>query len=100
MFTISSNHFSHDQQVVDALDWLRINQIETYCEIRKRFPENIILPDKSGWFDTDAMGVDAEWSSWLADAIEDASEIMWISGEPYVIEDTDSEEDIAEMMEA
>jgi hypothetical protein len=89
MYTISSNGFSHDQQVVDALDWLRINRVDVYTEIRKHFPENIIFPDKSAWIDYEAMGVDPEWSSWLCDAIEAEGEVTWIDGEPWVLEAED-----------
>ena len=81
--TISSNGYSTDQQVVDALDYLRINHPAEYSDVRRRFPENIILPDDSAWFDTDEMGVDIEWSSWLADAIEDTGLVTWDDGEPY-----------------
>ena len=81
--TISSNGYSHDQQVVDALDYLRINHPVEYSDVRRRFPENIIFPDKSAWFDTDEMGVDSEWSSWLCDAIENTGLVTWDDGEPY-----------------
>ena len=85
--TISSNGFSHDQQVSDALDYLRLNQPAAYSEIRKNFPENIIWEDTASkaWFDTKAMGVDVEWSSWLCDAIEETGLVIWEEGEPWSV---------------
>ena len=35
-------------------------------------------------YDTDAMGVDAEWPSWLVDALEATGLVIWEDGEPYV----------------
>ena len=89
MYTISSNHFSTDQQMVDALDYLRINHVDVYTSIRRQFPENIIFPDKSAWIDHEAMGVDPDWSSWVIDAIEQESVVFWEEGEPWVMEPAD-----------
>ena len=89
MHTISSNGFSVDQQMVDALDYLRINHVDVYTSIRRQFPENIIFPDKSAWIDHEAMGVDPDWSSWVVDAIEQESVVFWEEGEPWVLEASD-----------
>lgn len=86
MHTISSNHYSHDMQVVDALNYLRGAHIEAYSEIRRVFTEDIVWEGFGGsHLDTDAMGVDAEWSSWLTDAIEDTGLVIWEDGEPWAI---------------
>lgn len=69
MESISSNHMSVDIQASAALDWLRFFQPEAYCEVRKDFAENIIWDELGTHFDTEAMGVDIEWGSWLIDAI-------------------------------
>lgn len=89
MIFISSNHFSGDLQARDALDYLRLNHIEAYCEVRKHFPETFVFGEYSGWFDTDAMGVDEEYGSWLCDAIENTGIITWWEGEPVVLEEGD-----------
>lgn len=83
MHTISSNHLSFDQQVIDAMDYLRVFHVSAYCKVRAEFPETIIWDDNSSWLDYEAMGVDQEWSSWLADAIESTGLVEWIDGEPY-----------------
>lgn len=80
---ISSNGSSHDMQVNDALDWLRHNHLAVYNKIARPNSEiqNIIM-DGASW-DTEAMGVDSEMSSWITDEIEDTGLVMWEDGEPY-----------------
>jgi hypothetical protein len=80
-FTISSNHYSVDQQAADALDYLRLNDVPAYVSIMADFGESIVW--SGGWFDHEAMGVDPEWGSWLVDAIEDRSAVVWVDGEPW-----------------
>lgn len=79
--TISDNHLSVDQQVYDALEYLRVFHVDAYVAIRRQFPETIIFD--GSWFDTDAMRVDSEWNCWLADAIEDTGIVYWEDGEPW-----------------
>lgn len=81
--TISSNGFSHDMQVNNALDWLRHNHLAVYNKIARPNSEiqNIIMD--GAWWDTEAMGVDSEMSSWITDEIEDTGLVMWEDGEPY-----------------
>jgi hypothetical protein len=81
--TISSNHFSVDQQMNDALDYLRVFHTDVFCEIRKHFPDTFKW--EGSWLDTDAMGVDQEYSSWLIDAIEATDLIYWEEGEPWAV---------------
>lgn len=86
MNSISSNHMSVDIQTSDALEWLRLYQPEAYCEIRRNFAESIIWNEWGTHFDTEAMGVDNEWGSWLIDAIEATGFIWWEEGEPWAEE--------------
>lgn len=83
---ISSNHKSVDEQISDAMDWLKINAPGDYARIVEQYPEWLnrkwLMPGEA-WLDTEAMGVDEEWSSWLADAIEQSTNIYWEDGEPY-----------------
>lgn len=83
--TLSSNGFSHDMQVVDVLDYLRIEHADEYTAIRKFFPETIIMDGAS--MATEAMHVDIEWSSWLTDRIEEGGLVTWWEGEPWAIID-------------
>lgn len=85
MIPISNNHWSHDQQVSDALDWLMNFQPEAYESVRKNFPETIVFEYDSSYFDTELMGVDPEYSSWLCDAIESTGFVIWEDGEPFAI---------------
>lgn len=89
---VSSGHFSHDQQVGDALSCLQHTYPNAYAKVRQQFPESIIWDDQSAWIDTEAMGVDVEWSSWLTDAIESTGVVFWDEGEPYTYLDA---EDVA-----
>lgn len=81
--TVSSNAFSFDTQVSDALDYLRTQWPETYAGIVERFPEIPDLIWSGSWVDIDESGVDPEYMSWLADALERTGRIMWDDGEPY-----------------
>jgi hypothetical protein len=86
-FTVSGNQFSHDTQVSDALDFLRIARPGAYCTVRKEFTESIVW--SGSWFDTEQMGVEPEYSSWLGEAIESTGFVTWWDGEPWAIEDGD-----------
>lgn len=87
MSAISSNGFSHDMQAVDAMDWLKLNAPDAFHAVTAQFPEYLDAEFDGSWFDTDAMRVDVEWSSWLVDAIEDTGYIYWEDGEPWADED-------------
>ena len=81
--SISSGHYSHDTQVSDAMSFLETHHPEAFAEVLAKFPE---WPDRKwegSWLDTDAMGVDVEWSSWLCDAIENTGLVSWWEGEPW-----------------
>jgi hypothetical protein len=83
--SVSSNHFSHDQQVMDALDYLRFHMTQTFEEIRVNFPEIDNVVWSGSWFDCAAMNVDPEYTSWLADAIVETGFIYWEEGEPWSV---------------
>lgn len=87
MEAISSNGYSHDQQVHDALIHLKNIWPEDYRKVLGTFPEieEIEFGEHSSWFDTEAMGVDQEFSSWLCDSIENTGHILWIDGEPWAL---------------
>lgn len=83
MGTISSNGFSHDQQVVDAMKHLELLHPDAYDEVTQQFDEWFDHSMSGAHFDTEAMGVDDEWSSWLTDAIEATGFVRWEEGEPW-----------------
>jgi hypothetical protein len=85
--SVSSNHFSVDQQMQDALDYLRHFATQTYDELREQFPEIDSIVWSGSWVDTGKMGVDPEWSSWVIDAIEQTGFIYWEEGEPWSVID-------------
>lgn len=89
MIFISDNRSSPDTQAVLALEYLRLNHVETYCEVRKNFPETFKFNEYDTWFDTEAMGVECDYGSWLIDAIENTGIITWWEGEPVVLEEGD-----------
>lgn len=95
--SISSNHFSTDQQAVDALGHLEREHPEAYAKVRAELPEEIIWePGPGSAIDYEAMGVDVEWSSWLIDAIENTGLVFWEDGEPWFYDgegDPDPDED-------
>ena len=90
---ISSNGYSVDLQIEDAMEYLRLNHQQVYLDLLVKFPEWENREGLGGtgcWFDYEAMGVDPEWSSWLVDAIEATGLVTWWEGEPWA--DFDAEE--------
>lgn len=84
--TISSNHFSHDTQVADAWSYLRGEMPEDDFDLLiAQFPEMENIVWSGSWFDTEAMGVDPEFSSWVCDAIEETGLVIWDEGEPWSV---------------
>ena len=99
METISSNHFSHDLQVLDALEFLEHNDGVAYAHLMNMFPEMYNVALDGSWFDHSLMGVEADYSSWLCDEIEACSNIMWHDGEPYNISEEDYTHDADEFFD-
>lgn len=81
--TISHNGFSVDCQAIDAMNWLRANSPDAFHAVTAQFPEYLDHTLNGAWFDTEAMGVDVEWGSWLVDAIEETGLVWWEEGEPW-----------------
>jgi hypothetical protein len=83
--SLSSNRYSTDAQAVDAMSWLERVYPGHHAHIVTKFPEyeRATMGEHSSWFDTEAMGVDPEWGSWLVDAIEATGVVCWQDGEPW-----------------
>jgi len=89
MTAISSNHYSVDQQVQDALDYLQTTAPNAYDDVVSDFPEVGKISYSGSWFDTEAMGVDVEWSMWLIERIEATDLVIWEEGEPWAMDALD-----------
>ena len=91
---LSSNHYSVDLQAVDAMNWIEAHEPAAYAAIIAEFPEfeSYTIPGLLSHFDTEAMGVDDEWGSWLVDAIEAKSSVYWEDGEPWIGESDDEDD--------
>lgn len=84
---ISSNHFSHDLQVQDAVTWLRNDSrftLKMRTEFAEKFPEWDELKWEGSWVDVIDSDVDLEYMSWVADWIEENTPIYWRDGEPLM----------------
>lgn len=90
MYAISSNHFSVDQQIADAVSSLTDDQRTAFDA---EFPEWDTLKWSGSWVDTDASGVDVEYTCWVADWIEANTSIHWEEGEPWMREADDETDD-------
>lgn len=85
--SLSSGHFSTDLQLEDAVSFLEHNLPAIFAEFLEAFPEwetRTMGDGHSSWFDVETMGVDAEWSSWAVDWVENHSPVWWEDGEPWV----------------
>lgn len=94
MNTISSNHWSTDIQVCDAMAWLRLNHPVEYSALASEF-EHVTLPGTSCWFADAYPDLDPEYGSWLIDAIEATGLVWWEEGEPWAGERNDDDDEEA-----
>ena len=92
MHTISSNGYSFDQQVIDAVDYIRGTDGATYANIIRSFPELPNLIMSGSWVDNEAMGIDPDYMSWVADALEETGLVWWEEGEPWAGERPDDDD--------
>lgn len=87
MYPISSNSFSTDLQVMDAVDWLRTHHPDAHTDLMATFPEYdravATITGASSWVDTERANVDVEFMNHVLDAIEDTGLVMWEDGEPW-----------------
>lgn len=88
LVSISSNHKSVDDQIEDAMDYLA-NWGEDWNKVVNQFPEwreRVWEEPLRSHFDTEAMGVNEEWASWLIEAIEATGRVKWEDDEPWGVE--------------
>jgi len=83
--SLSSNHFSHEQQLQDVIESLDEAQ---FNELVKVFPciDQGVVWDGSGW-DYRAMSVDVDTPMFVTDWIEDNTLIRWEDGEPWLYDE-------------
>lgn len=81
--SVSSGHFSVDQQVADVVAQL---DDETRARFLAAFPEweRLTWGMHGSWVDTDASGVDVEYVMWACDWLEQETPVWWEDGEPWV----------------
>ena len=65
------------------MDYLVDADPEAHGAIVALFPEWATVTFDGAWVDTESLGLDPEFTSWLADAIENESAIFWDEGEPF-----------------
>lgn len=87
MYPISSNHYSTDLQLLDALGYLSDEERKLF---NAEFPEWPALVWSNSWVDAEASGVDVEYTSWVIDWVERNTSIFWEDGEPWMLEDSDA----------
>jgi hypothetical protein len=113
---LSSNHFSTDLQIADVVSFVERKFPDDYRALVAEFPELpkalATLSGWSAWVDTDELGLDPEFMSWVADWIEERSFansgtvgsywITWLDGEPFgaTREDWDNPEWLIGLMDS
>ena len=70
-------------QVSDVMDRFKQTDPNTYDLMVGEFPEYPSLVWSGAHVDTAASGVEVEYMSWLADAIENMTSVYWEDGEPW-----------------
>lgn len=83
---ISSNHFSFEDQVNDALSHLRSEHPEQYQRVAEGAFSTLSAGERTGLDDGDSWKLvhakDDEAFHWTCDDIEIKSEVQWQDGEP------------------
>lgn len=90
MIWISSNHASFDRQVSDSISYIRNNGYD-YESFMSAFPEWENITWSGEWVDT----IHDEYTSWVADWLENNTNITWWEGEPCIPESKSDYELIA-----
>jgi len=88
MIAISSNGFSVDLQIDDAVTALTDAEAEAFLIA---FPEYQSLRWEGAWIDPEASKVDVDFMNWVCDWIEANTDIFWEEGEPWRREESDNE---------
>lgn len=81
--SISSNGFSTDDQLKDAVSYLEHNDPENYARFLAEFPQWEKLTWDGAWLDAEASKVDPDYTSWCIDWIEQNTSVVWEDGEPF-----------------
>lgn len=83
---LSSNRLSTEDQAKDVVDWLKAELPDVHAELLDEMPEVANIQMSGSSVDTEAMGVDVEWCSWLVDWLEYNAPVEWDDGEPFTFE--------------
>lgn len=101
MIALSSNGFSVDDQMADVVSYLSLSDEYGALmegEFLAAFPEYNSLTWSGSWVDTEASGVDLEYTSWVIDWLEAHTPVYWDEGEPWLAESGDLSEDQGESL--
>jgi len=79
--SLSSDHFSHDDQVRDVVNWL---DEPSRVKFLAAFPEWDRLVWDGSWLEPEASGVDPEYTSWVCVWLEQNTAVYWSDGEPWI----------------
>lgn len=79
---LSNNHFSHEQQLTDVLNWLQANDPDMFKKFIAEFPE---WSEAKGDMALILETFDDEWPMWATDWIETVTDITWDEGEPWLL---------------
>ena len=94
--SLSSNHFSNDQQLADVVSYMEHHLPEKHVEFLARYPEwpklGFIgtsssldyLPVTRDGIDYYEGDLDVEATCWMVDWIEANTEVYWEDGEPWI----------------
>lgn len=100
MRALSSNAFSVDDQIADVISFLSLNDDQSFrgepSLFESEFPEYNSLVWSGAWVDWTSSDVDPDYMNWVAEWIESNTDVTWIDGAPYLMEEDDdySESDI------
>jgi len=92
---LSNNGWSADDQMADVVSWLShdVGFRDVSDRFEAEFPEYNSLVWGGSHVDTEASGVDPEYTSWVIDWIEDNTPVFWEDGEPWIDEDVNELDD-------
>lgn len=92
MKALSSNSYSHDDQVADVVSFLSQHddtglQALMQDKFLAEFPEYNRLTWSGSWVDHEASGVDPDYMSWVTDWLEEHTPVTWDEGEPWMADE-------------
>lgn len=87
--TLSSDRYSHDEQLVDVIKWLVANDPGGASLLFLAYPDAAHYGEEMTMssIDTGNLGIDIEEPMWCTDWIEENTMVYWEDGEPWIDHD-------------